>query len=148
MEIKEKRVSALEKSGRITPREVLEAYEETGFEPMFEGWFEWSKHGSRACGITVLAVANGVEPARLFEFACGVDDYMEKRIEYVGDYYQSGFTVGFDGGPCPEPSGDDHPLVEGSEGWIRMGWRDGKRARTFVKARFGNRSSRRLGREG
>lgn len=129
IEARERTELKLETSGRITPREVLEAYEETGMQPMTEAWYEPSKYGDRACAITVLAHHNGY----VGEYACiDTEAFIEERFPYVSEYYQSGFVKGFDGGSCPEPGDDDHPLMRGSEGWERLGWRDGQRVRRFV----------------
>lgn len=132
------RSTRLEASGRVTPREVLKAYEETGYKPLFEHWWHPVEDGYEACALTALVGASGVDLAGtpMLEASYCAEDYMEERLPHVHHYYQIGFTAGFDDDLAPTSSGDDHPLSLGSDAWERCGWRDGKRARAFVLARL------------
>ena len=137
MEVRERteRKDLLKASGRITPREVLAAYRETNYSPMVGDWFQSCGDGRyQACALTVVAATS--EDVRFGDANTGMLcalAHMQKRFPYVHEYYRSGFTRGFDGNGCPEPTGDnDHPLERGCEGWERLGWRDGKRAASFV----------------
>ena len=135
-----KRKDLLATSGRITPREVLDAYQETGLEPVFDDWYDTHyidlEQITHACGFTVVALANA-SPRPLT--GSGVEHFVffygTRRFEDVASYYKGGFARGFDGKDASESSGDDHPLQLGCEGWERKGWRDGKRARAFVLGR-------------
>lgn len=108
----------LEKSKRITPREVLRAYRETTLAPITGMYL----HGEAACAVGALGVASGHgyvdldgDPAVDF---CG---YMKSRMPDKWSVYLGGFEGGFDGHPCPS----DGPIR-------RTGWRDGRRAARFV----------------
>ncbi len=128
MEIKEKRVSALEKSGRITPREVLEAYEETGLRPC-NGWGDGKKTG---CGLTAM-VGGATMPAAAagVEMTMAASNLLSERMPQLGGVdrseYETGFIRGFDGDRL-------HPFRDLI---FRKGHRDGKSARAFVLARLG-----------
>ncbi len=111
----------LEKSGRITPREVLEAQAKTGM--MLEAG-DWQK-----CALAVMTHAAGYfDEAHAAAcpdspFSLDMAGFLEGRMLQVFAYdYGAGFAQGF----------DDHPLVQGGYLWERRGWRDGKRARRFV----------------
>ncbi len=137
---KTRKSGRLERSGRITPREVLGAYARTGLRPQRKVYRE----DNGACAVGVLMTAHGdwkpnwdtteVDgvPRPLFEFSDALEEWANNRMEIVGTMYETGFTIGFDGKACPKPGDDDHPLMRGSEGWERLGWRDGKRAARFV----------------
>jgi hypothetical protein len=106
----------LEKSGRITPREVLEAYEETGLKPC-EGQF---LSGNRACALGVLRLY--ADPSCKYHV-----QYMRTRMPQQNPVsYASGFTNGFDG------TGTQRQSI----GYLK-GYRDGQRVRRFVLARLG-----------
>lgn len=116
------RKDLLRASGRITPREVLEAYERTGLEPC-EGWGD-----GRETGCAATAVFGLLPPSPpLFCFA-HVGTLLAARMGGESDPcgYGTGFVFGFDGS---EDWGEDFPS------W-RKGWRDGARCRRFV---FGGR---------
>lgn len=131
MQVREHTKSLLKRSGRITPREVLEAHRETGFAAVRHKW-AWK---DQACALAALGVAHAPGP---IPFAENTEDevnvwamalaYVESRMPYTHEYYAYGFERGFDGDERPEPGDDDHPLVRGSEAWTRCGWRDGRRA--------------------
>ncbi len=131
MEVKERTKRLLERSGRIRPREVLDAYRETGFAAVRHKW-AWK---DEACALTALGVAHDPGPISSTENTedeANVRDmalaYVESRMPYIHEHYAFGFERGFDGHPRPNPGDDDHPLVRGSEAWERCGWRDGRRA--------------------
>jgi hypothetical protein len=119
---KERVERKLEKSGRITPREVLEAYEETGLEPA-ENIFVLR---NKACAFGAVMVREGVPRVR------GVLDESEKkawltrRMRRLGPTYALGFYEGFDGAGSM-----------GLVGRLRKGYRDAQRVRRFVEARYG-----------
>lgn len=126
---KVKRISKLEVSGRITPREVLEAYEETGFAPLFGWWFKPLTH--EACALTAVAFATGYGNlplnSRVAVMLLNRMDALPFRTAY-----RLGFANGFDGGELADDYPEDEERTEG----FRAGYRDGKRARAFVKARL------------
>jgi hypothetical protein len=104
----------LEKSGRITPREVLEAYEKTELKPCFKSFTS----GERACAVGVLMARGGnAVPPYLRNFMDGID-------AAAGHDYVVGFICGFDG-----RAGVKHPIPQ-------IGFRDGKRCRKFVLSRY------------
>jgi hypothetical protein len=108
----------LEKSGRITPREVLEAYEETGFYPKTRDFFD----GEGACPVGVLREHQ--DPGSL-----GYSTYIRSRISECHLTYPMGFTNAFDG-----------LGVNGESAGYLKGYRDGQRVRRFVEARYGTLS--------
>jgi hypothetical protein len=120
----------LSESGRITPREVLEAYWETGLEPMVD---DFGDEKGRACALAALAAQDfgrgfaGPEEAETL-----VDEYRAKRFE-VGEVesYTLGFMRGFDGVRCRPPGKSSQHTVRALEARERQGWRDGHRARRF-----------------
>lgn len=138
---KVRRVSRLEVGGRITPREVLEAYEKTGLEPIFDDWYDTHcidlERTTHACGFTAVMLASKTPMPKGVHLYDAIESYARERFDGAGEHYKGGFALGFDGKDAPLPSGDDHPLMRGSEGWSRLGWCDGKRARAFVEARLG-----------
>ncbi len=127
-EVREKRKDLLVASGRITPREVLEAYEETGLEPC-DGWGDGKKTG---CGLAaVVGGATMSAGAAGVEMTMAASNLLLKRMPCLDGIdrseYKTGFMRGFDNDRL-------HPFRDLV---FRKGHRDGKRARTFVKARLG-----------
>jgi hypothetical protein len=126
----------LEKSSRITPRKVLEAYWETGLKPMAD---DFGDEKGRACALAALAAQDfGRGFASPEEAETLVDEYRAKRFE-VGEFksYTLGFMRGFDGVTCrpPSPPGkSSQHTVRTPEARERQGWRDGRRARRFCFA--------------
>jgi hypothetical protein len=108
----------LEKSGRITPREVLEAYEETGLYPKTRDFFD----GERACAIGALRRHQDLG-------SLGYSGYMRSRIGKYHLSYPMGFTNAFDG-----------MGVNGKSAGYLKGYRDGQRVRRFVESRYGSLS--------
>ena len=125
--VERKKHARLEASGRITPREVLRAYEETGFEPADGLWFD--ALGNRACALTAVAARGGHREGLISGKAAG--DVLEDRMFPFCDAYsyRDGFVCGFDG-EIPE-AGEE--LTDAQA----LGWRDGARARAFVLIRLG-----------
>lgn len=125
MQVKERTERLLEKSGRITPREVLDAYEETGLKParaVFMG-------GAEACAVGVLMYRDHMWPARVFSGDWGevaialLNRWTEQRLALAGgEDYRIGFTTAFDGIA-------ESTMTRPSE---RKGFRDGQRVRHFV----------------
>ena len=109
----------LEKSGRITPREVLEAYEETGLEPSFA---LWGMLGESACALTALGCAAGVEG----EFPSSIGRRYYFDVRRGEQSYANGFIAGFDGTNRQTPRNARN----------RLGHRDGQRVRKFVLSRY------------
>lgn len=128
---KERTERMLERSGRISPREVLGAYRETGLVP--------SRHvfvsDGEACAIgAVVAAGIGVVAA---EDQGNLEDALFDRLGGASSDYRDGFVGGFDGEPFFAP---DYPeelygwMAEGLRRWHAAGWRDGRRVRRFVFA--------------
>jgi hypothetical protein len=119
----------LEKSGRITPREVLEAYEETGLRPGTECFLD----GDAACAFGVLMARDGVPRRESFE---GFDhDALEQwqtlKTMALGSGYAGAFYDGFDG-----YSFDGYPYGIHSD--ASKGHHDGQRSRKAVLSRYGD----------
>jgi hypothetical protein len=113
----------LEKSGRITPREVLEAYEETGLTPKTGSFVT---DAGEACGIGVVAIRHVESLAYAFA------RYMRQRGVNRPVFYASGFANAFDGHAqqIPQLTGESY----------KTGYRDGQRVRRFVEAKYGGLS--------
>jgi hypothetical protein len=109
----------LEKSGRITPKEVLEAYEETGLTP-HQSYF---RDADTACGLGVLMARDGLD-ARHAPIA--IEGWIKQRDAAAGEYYSNGFWRAFDSHVLPLPN----TVAE------RKGYRDGQRVRRFVLSRY------------
>ena len=98
---------------RITPEEVLEAYEATGLKPCNGVWITdaHDKHGIpfviRACPLTVVAIHNGLEVSVIREFIRNIHQsgnpiYDKLKTlgitpEYFYEFYQT-IDEGYDGG--------------------------------------------------
>ena len=121
MLVRERVERKLEKSGRITPSEVLTAYERTGLEPVAEEF--WTENG--ACAIGVLMDAEGVE-RRLRH----IKPWLNQRGLSSMVPYMNGFYRGFDG--LSPLAGPDAECPD-----FRTGFRDGRRVRRFVFAGSG-----------
>jgi hypothetical protein len=115
--VKERIERLLEKSGRITPREVLEAYEETGLGVTF-GCFV---NQGRACAYGALMVRDGFTQNLDFSIA----EWTRERDMLAGLGYGYGFYRGFDGA-----------LLPSTGRYPRKGYLDGIRARRFVLDRM------------
>ncbi len=114
----------LEASGRITPREVLEAYEETRLEAASGHYYD-TVSGS-ACAIGVLLNSQGVWDRESnmwmdWDVAAG---WLRERVPLNSGEYEDGFISGFDN--YEEP---DDPA-------LHLGYRDGQRVRKFVLSRY------------
>ena len=121
----------LEKSGRITPREVLEAYETTGRGVCFDGFGDEFGSMGKACAIGALMARDGVSLHSSVELS----DWLRERSERVGMDYYGGFYRGFDGFFSAQ---EDR---EGRQSY-RNGYRDGQRVRAFVLDRYRESPSR------
>lgn len=111
----------LERSGRITPREVLGAYRETGIKPCASTFILGDfLHGYEACAIGALAMRDGVYPT-----GDDLDGWIERKTAGQGPSYATGFWKGFDGESLP-------PFFAARSAQARKGWRDGARCRRFV----------------
>lgn len=119
MEAKARTKLKLEASGRITPREVLEAYKETGLEPKSQFYFD----GCAACGLGAMAAVDGLfrsaEERKLEQEV--VLEMLERRMGEHADRYMAGFDIGFMG---IKSTGDSE--------WTRKGNHDGRRVCRFV----------------
>jgi hypothetical protein len=124
----------LERSGRITPREVLEAYRDTGLAPMFGEWYALQNGKERACALTAVGIAQGHRcDAFGLEVGRAADALMDSRFgPYEAHDYQDAFVYGFDGHDLPPSLPPDDSLGEDRQAWERIGWRDGRRARRAV----------------
>lgn len=124
--IKERtRLDLLRESGRITPREVLEAYRETGLQPV-RGAFR--DRAGRVCGLTVVAAMKGAWPnAELLPEKAVVEVLTRAMTLECAEHYLNGFVYGFDG----------YIQHENELDWKSKGWRDGRRA---ARAVFGEES--------
>jgi hypothetical protein len=116
---KERTERLLEKSGRITPREVLEAYQVTGLYPGTRHY----RVGDTACAIGALA--HHKAPA-----TDGYTVYVGKRTASNPSGYAAGFANAFDG----------WDMMSLATKMYRTGYRDGQRVRRFVEARYGRLS--------
>jgi hypothetical protein len=81
---------------RITPEQVVEAYETTGYKPIRMGWFIDRGDHCEACGLTVCSVANGNTPPR--ENGALITKWTEYLSQSLGisKWYLHGFVAGFD----------------------------------------------------
>lgn len=124
----------LEDSGRVTPREVLEAYNATGMKACTGTFLTVGPKGQMfGCGIGVVVLRRRGEPGHY-----GFMSDMERRMAAGGVYatptreaagYADGFVSAFDGGGSVFQQ--DLPVRHPA----RVGARDGARARRFVDAR-------------
>ncbi len=121
MTVKERVERKLEKSGRITPREVLRRYEETGLRPCL-GWGDGEKAG---CALTAILGGHAGNGSILVAEAA--NRLMEGRMPHLPVFaatdYRLGFARGFD---------DTDFELERRSPAFRQGYRDGCRARRFV----------------
>jgi hypothetical protein len=122
METRQRVERALERSGRITPREVLEAYRETGARPCTG---EWSDGTGGECALLAVAHANGLWATNIGIITACVDVLLERRMSPVYDAwsYRDGFAEGFDGTISRREYQSEAEAT---------GYRDGARARRFV----------------
>ena len=75
---------------RITPNEVLAAYDKTGLRPVFGCWWKWHGDGVTCC----------CPVAVLYESISGTDgDCIGWAHETYGVEYTDSFINGVDGGP-------------------------------------------------
>ena len=72
---------------RITPEDVVDAYQKTGFTPCFGHFL--SEDGKSGCGITVVLAAEG-RPIALGRIG-------EEAMKTMSNSYIDGFWNGFDG---------------------------------------------------
>ena len=105
MPVNERTERLLERSGRITPREVLAAAERLGIEVQPQRY--------ATCGMGVVTMAAGWEHKPYH--------YMRERYGERGGSYTDGFITGFDGYE-PAQGGVDY----------RKGYRDGRRCGRFT----------------
>lgn len=146
MQVRERTERKLEASGRITPREVLEAYRTTDLKPVTGEFYDVDT--GEACALTALGAASGFgERMAVARLGVVADALIDARIRtpWAGDY-QDWFICGFDGFPHPDSplyppaeSGAEAPPFDAayrelSEDAQRKGWRDGRRAARFVFA--------------
>lgn len=123
--LKERTRDLLCESGRITPREVLEAYEATGLRPVRE---VFDNKAGGVCGLTVVAAAKGEWPNGELLPEDAVMKVLERTMTHeAADRYIDGFMYGFD----KEEEDED------ASAWERKGFRDGRRA---ARAVFGEHS--------
>ena len=122
METRERTQRLLERSGRIKPREVLEAQRKTGLTPAHNAL----RSRDNACGMGLLLAMNGIDAEADFSAAML---WIVRRFEHD---YSEGFMRGFDGLPLHRYA-LDHPKARRE---FRKGWRDGARSRKFC---FGGR---------
>jgi hypothetical protein len=109
----------LEKSGRITPREVLKAYEATGLIPSANIY----RCDQLACALGVLLEVSGA-PRTTDDFGeIGAVDGLAFARRITEDYVL-GFEAGFDNVP------------KSSDVLRSQGYRDGRRVRRFVLDRY------------
>lgn len=103
----------LEKSGRITPREVLEAYEQTGLKPIQNIYYTDVDEQARACAMGALAAAHGSYDDDPFT-------YMEDRMGEDWERYLESFACAF----------DNYRFAPGHHDW--KAYLDGQRSRKAV----------------
>jgi len=123
---------------RITPAEVLRAYEATGLRPSRGVWFEvWLGTGGGetrwcGCGLTALALAAGLPERELVRQSKHVQALTVlgalDGIATGAPSYAFGFFRGFDGGPL---DGMDRSIEA-----IRDGYADGVHAWQAVAQRY------------
>ncbi len=124
-------ITSLKASGRITPREVVEAYERTGKTPIFG---RWTNSTGGVCGLVAVAHDKGHYATVSLDADAiirAVNALLEGRMPPAYDpwSYRDGFAEGFDG--CYR--NPDWPRSEAED----KGYRDGLRARRFVLAKLG-----------
>lgn len=111
--LKERTRDLLRESGRITPRQVLEAYRETGLRPARGEWGD--EHN--VCALTALGVAAGFTSDASYKIARA---FWESHN--LSNAYADGFVAGFDGDPPRFFRRADK----------RKGYRDGRQAARAV----------------
>ena len=111
---------------RITPEEVVKAYQQTGLQPtpiMF------LTEDGRACALTALAVANGRTIEDIWKWNAapytGIKDLIPGCL--YSEEYLGGFVAGFDG---------MHVSCERQDVYA-TGYKDGCMARDMVERTFG-----------
>lgn len=116
---------------RITPQEVLDAYNQTKLVPVNSEWGYVATENGMKCGCALTAL--GTCKTDFDEF---LDNVMECECEYVADLlgydqeYLTGFVDGFDG--C---------FFMGQSDNFRLGAKDGVAAREEVERNIGFRKS-------
>ena len=114
-------------SKRITPEEVLAAYEATGLKPVQESWTDMVNGQRCGCGLTAVAMSKrkGLDFSDFFSNLGDLDAEDRMLAHELGlplDYVW-GFAAGFDGN---SPFGIDYA------DW-RLGYKDGRAAWEAVK---------------
>lgn len=115
--------------GRISPREVLEAYRKTGYTPSGNLFVD----ENRACPLGAMAVIESPHVRDMWGNA-GIVAHclLAQRLSTGFSAYMTGFTCGFDGAAGAGVYGDVERVRR-----YRQGFRDGERARLFVFAVYG-----------
>lgn len=92
---------------RITPAEIISAYETTGLRPARKVWYDWRETSWCGCGLTALALVAGIDPLMLIR--ADVGGVALNVLAQITDITQSGtgtyawaFYKGFDGAPFSE----------------------------------------------
>lgn len=114
---------------RITPEQVVAAYQATGLTPLQSSYAgrDAEGHVCAACGLTAMAAAEGVAIDELImHFLPGIHIRRElyKKFGYTEEYLV-GFADGFDQSPVLRVFDDGEPYHDGYE--------DGKAAWAAVK---------------
>lgn len=104
---------------RITPDQVIEAYQLTGWKPIQDDWID--KVNGQICGCGLAVLIGDAEKVRNFDsdIEYRVADELGLSVEYV-----TGFVQGFDGGVMLNYFTGEH----------KAGYEDGRAAWEAVKA--------------
>jgi|SRR6266540_846010 len=128
---------------RITPAEVIRAYESTGLRPARKVWYDWRETSWCGCGLTALALEAGIDPLLLIR--CDVGGVAVSVLAHIThDVTQSGtctygwaFYKGFDGAAFSEllatTTQSDPPWIFDALG---SGYADGVMAWEAVRSHF------------
>jgi hypothetical protein len=109
---------------RITPKQVLDAYKQTGLKPIDGEWLEKRVLNEDTddgewccCPLTALYCAANPDPERVYEWNAGhiyiVDDVRKWADQEYGHDYSLGFYRGVD-----SDEGDDYVSPEFDEGFV------------------------------
>lgn len=119
---------------RITPEQVLEAYNGTGLTPGNQMWLYFRGDGTACvCALSAIAISQG----KLYEYEIASDDFTRRDMAEALDLpvaYVHGFTNGFDCADYYNVYTDEVDRMN-----YKQGFEDGERAwRTVAQHFFGS----------
>ena len=100
---------------KITPAAVLEAYKQTGFQPLRGKWIAVNSNGTCACALSTLYL-NGKDHNAVQEVLRRTTSPYESMVSLLTKEFEveplfiGGFVDGFD---CMPPNMDDGAYLEG-----------------------------------